>query len=59
MRKLIYLMVLFGILTVFSSCSDAMEDELFTPEDIILETGDGTSEDENVPDPPEGMKKVK
>ena len=52
-------MVLFGILTVFSSCSDAMEDELFTPEDIILETGDGTSEDENVPDPPEGMKKVK
>ena len=59
MRKLIYLMFLSGILTVFSSCSDAMEDELFTPEDMVLETGDGTSEDEAIPDPPEGMKKVK
>ena len=52
-------MFLSGILTVFSSCSDAMEDELFTPEDMVLETGDGTSEDEAIPDPPEGMKKVK
>ncbi len=52
MRKLIYLVFLFGILTVFSSCSDAMEDELFNPEDVVMETGDGTSEDENVPHPP-------